>query len=100
MKMGMPCDVEVTVRSQKGRCAFGHRVGDKVLFDGRSVGGEICYSALVVLLPKVFAMRYGVEFPWSKDKDVISNACPDAENPVVFEIRRMREQKVKKTGRD
>jgi len=23
---------------------------------------EICYSALMVLLPKVYAMRYGAEF--------------------------------------
>jgi uncharacterized repeat protein (TIGR04076 family) len=44
----------------------------------------------MVLLPKVYAMRYGVEFPWSKDKNVIFNACPDADNPVVFEIRRIR----------
>jgi uncharacterized repeat protein (TIGR04076 family) len=82
--------VEVTVKSQKGRCAFGHKVGDRIVFDGKSVKGDVCYSALMVLLPKVYAMRYGVEFPWSENKDVIVNACPDAENPVVFEIRRIR----------
>jgi len=82
--------VEVTVKSQKGKCAFGHRVGDKIVFDGKSVKGKICYSALMVLLPKVYAMRYGVEFPWTENKDVIYNACPDPENPVVFEIRRIR----------
>ena len=57
----------------------------------KSIKGDICYSALMVLLPKVYAMRYGAEFPWAKDKDVIFNACPDHENPVVFEIRRIRE---------
>ncbi len=82
--------VEVTVKSQRGKCAFGHKVGDKIVFDGKSVKGDVCYSALMVLLPKVYAMRYGSEFPWAEDKDVISNACPDAENPVVFEIRRIR----------
>ena len=84
-------NVEVTVKSQKGKCAFGHRVGDKIVFDGKSVKGDICYSALMVLLPKVYALRYGVEFPWAEDKDVVSNACSDAENPVVFEMRRIRE---------
>ncbi len=83
--------IEVTVKSQKGKCAFGHKVGDKIVFDGKSVKGDICYSALMVLLPKVYAMRYGSEFPWAEDKDVIFNACPDAENPVVFKIRRIRE---------
>ncbi len=86
----MVYDIEVTVKSQKGKCAFGHKVGDKILFDGRSVKGEVCYSALLVLFPKVFAMRYGVEFPWSKNGDTVVNACPDAENPVVFEIKRVK----------
>jgi uncharacterized repeat protein (TIGR04076 family) len=85
--------VEVTVRSQKGNCAFGHRVGDKIVFDGKSVRGDICYSALMVLLPKVFAMRYDANFPWAEDKNVILNACPDGENPVVFEIRRIKNRK-------
>ncbi len=87
----MPNVIEVTVKSQKGECGFGHKLGDKIVFDGKSVKGNICYSALMVLLPRVYAMRYGSEFPWSEDKDVIFNACPDPENPVVFEIRRIKE---------
>lgn len=82
--------VEVTVKNQKGKCAFGHKVGDKIVFDGKTVKGNICYSALMVLLPKVYALRYGAVFPWAEDRDVICNACPDAENPVVFEIRRVK----------
>jgi len=82
--------VEVTIKSQKGKCGFGHRVGDKIVFDGKSVKGDICYSALIVLLPKVFAMRYDANFPWAENKNVILNACPDGENPVVFEIRRIK----------
>jgi uncharacterized repeat protein (TIGR04076 family) len=42
------------------------------------------------MLPKIFAMRYGATFPWLKDPDVATHACPDAWNPVVFEIRRIR----------
>ncbi len=82
--------VEVTVKSQKGKCEFGHKVGDKIIFDGKSVKGNICYSALMVLLPKVYAMRYAVEFPWAENKNVIYNVCPDPENPVIFEIRRIK----------
>jgi len=82
-------NIEVTVKSVKGKCAFGHKIGDKIYF-GKTIEGNICYSALMVLLPKVYAMRYGTEFPWAKDKDVILNACPDYKNPVVFEIRRIR----------
>jgi uncharacterized repeat protein (TIGR04076 family) len=85
--------VEAIVKSQKGKCSFGHKVGDKIVFDGKTVKGDICYSALMVLLPKVYAMRLGAVFPWAEDKDVIFNACPDGENPVVFEIRRVKKPK-------
>ena len=36
-------------------------------------------------------MRYGAEFPWLEDQSVASHACPDAWNPVVFEIRKLSE---------
>lgn len=83
--------VVAKVISQKGTCGFGHKVGDTVVFDGETVQGRVCLSALYGFLPKVFAMRYGANFPWLDDKDVATHACPDAYNPVVFEIRRVRE---------
>jgi uncharacterized repeat protein (TIGR04076 family) len=83
--------IEVKVLNQKGTCHFGHQVDDVIVFDGETIQGRICISALYSLMPKVFAMRYGAEFPWLKDnKDVSTHACPDAFNPVVFEIRRIR----------
>ncbi len=83
--------VELRVIEQKGTCSFGHKVGDVIVFDGRKVDGEICFSALYSVIPKVYAMRYGVQFPWLEDKDVATHACPDAYNPVVFEVRRITE---------
>ena len=83
--------VVARVISQKGTCGFGHKVGDTVVFDGETVQGRVCLSALYSFLPKVFDMRYGADFPWLKDRDVSTHACPDACNPVVFEIRRVRE---------
>jgi uncharacterized repeat protein (TIGR04076 family) len=83
--------IEVRVISRKGTCQFGHQVDDVVVFDGETISGRICLSALYSFLPKVFAMRYGADFPWLKEnKDVSTHACPDAYNPVVFEIRRIR----------
>lgn len=79
------------VIKQEGHCAAGHQVGDQVVFDGETVQGKVCIHALYSFLPKVFAMRYGAEFPWLEDRDVATHACPDAWNPVVFEIRRRRE---------
>jgi uncharacterized repeat protein (TIGR04076 family) len=84
--------VELKVISQEGTCGFGHKVGDVIIFDERKIDGEICFHALYSVLPKVMAMRYGAEFPWAEDKDVATHACPDAYNPLVFEVRRIREE--------
>jgi uncharacterized repeat protein (TIGR04076 family) len=84
-------NIVAKVIRQEGHCAAGHQVGDEIFFDGETVQGKVCISALYSFLPKVYAMRYGAEFPWLEDPDVSTHACPDAWNPVVFEIRRVRE---------
>jgi uncharacterized repeat protein (TIGR04076 family) len=78
------------VIQKAGNCDAGHQIGDEVVFDGTTVQGKICIHALYSFLPKVFAMRYGAIFPWLKDPDTATHPCPDASNPVVFEIRRLR----------
>jgi uncharacterized repeat protein (TIGR04076 family) len=83
-----PYTVIARVISQEGHCAFGHKVGDEVVFDGETVRGRVCLQALYSFLPMVFAMRFGAVFPWQKDLAVNKAACPDGKNPVVFEIRR------------
>lgn len=83
--------IQAEVIKQEGHCQAGHQVGDRVLFDGLTVQGKVCIHALYSFLPKVFAMRYGARFPWLEDPDAAAHACPDAENPVVFEIRRITE---------
>jgi len=77
------------VIKQEGTCAAGHRAGDRILFDGRKISGDLCLHALYSFLPKVFAMRYGAEFPWLEDQDAALHACPDPCNPVVFRIQRV-----------
>ena len=84
--------VVAKVISQEGHCIAGHKVGDEVTFDGMKIQGDICIHALYSFLPKVFAMRYGAEFPWLEDTNVATHACPDAYNPVVFEIERIIEK--------
>jgi uncharacterized repeat protein (TIGR04076 family) len=85
----VPYKVVCKVIKQEGTCAFGHKVGDEIVFDGRTVRGEICLHALYSLMPKVFALRYGAQFPWLEDANVSTHACPDAWNPLVFEVRRV-----------
>ncbi len=89
----MAYDIVLKVIKQEGTCAAGHKVGDeiRISFDSNEIKGKICLHALNSVLPKVYAMAYGAEFPWLKDRDVSTHACPDAWNPVVYEVKRIRE---------
>jgi len=82
--------VRVKVISQKGHCEAGHKVGDEWVAGEKTPEG-LCIFALGSLLPFLTPLMYGGSFPWEKDPDVSTVACPDAENPVVFEIRRVRD---------
>ncbi len=80
------------VKSLKGTCSLGHKVGDEVKFTESGVEGKICIHALYSMLPAVFAMMYDAQFPWLKENpDKKTHACPDAYNPLIFEIERIRE---------
>ncbi len=84
--------VEAKVIGQKGVCGLGHKIGDVVKFTESGIEGKICIHALYSMLPAVFAMMFDSHFPWLKDPDKKTHACPDAYNPVVFEVMRIREK--------
>jgi len=82
-------DVTIRVISQKGTCAAEHKVGDKWVIGSKSPEG-ICLSAFNALYPGARVLMFGGSFPWETDPDVTTAACPDGQNPVVFELRRLR----------
>jgi len=82
-------DVIAKVISQKGTCGAEHKVGDQWVIGSKTTEG-ICLSAFNALFPSLRVLRFGGSFPWSSDPDVATAACPDAQNPVVFELRRVR----------
>ena len=82
-------EIAVKVVSQKGTCAYGHKVGDEWVIGGKTPEG-ICLSAFDALYPNARVLMYGGIFPWETDPDITTVACIDAENPVVFKLRRLR----------
>jgi len=80
--------VVITIKEVRGNCTAGHRVGDVFEVEGlHMTKGRMCNSALVAIYPRIFAMRFGAEIPWSKDDKILAG-CPDPKNTVVFEISR------------
>jgi uncharacterized repeat protein (TIGR04076 family) len=48
----------------------------------------MCSWAFYTLYPFAQVLQFGGSFPWEPDAAVSRVACPDADNPVVFELRR------------
>lgn len=85
--------VLVKVISQTGQCRRKHYVGQEWIVNSTSPGG-MCMSALASIMPILTALRYSDgPLPWTKiDPDIAYAACPDHKNPVVFELKRVREK--------
>lgn len=81
--------VILRVVSQKGGCHLHHKPGDEIIVSENGIDGKICIHTLYSILPKAFAILYGAKFPWLKDSENPRHACPDGENPVIFELERI-----------
>jgi uncharacterized repeat protein (TIGR04076 family) len=76
------------VISQKGTCEAGHQLGDEFTI-GEMKQPDMCPYAFYVLFPFAQVLLFGGAFPWEKDPDKTTVACPDPGNPVIFELRRV-----------
>jgi uncharacterized repeat protein (TIGR04076 family) len=81
-------NVLVRVISQKGTCVNDHKVGDEWVIGSLSPGG-ICGGAYHIIHSRAEVLQYSGTFPWETDPDTVIVACPDPDNPVVFELRRV-----------
>ena len=81
-------EVIARVISQQGSCEAGHKVGDEFSL-GVIKQPDMCPYACHALFPFAQVLLYGGAFPWEKDPDKTTVACPDPGNPVVFELRRV-----------
>jgi uncharacterized repeat protein (TIGR04076 family) len=84
--------ITIKVISQKGTCVAGHKVGDEFKCAGVTPEG-LCVYAFDSMFSFLSTLMFGGEFFWSDDKDAVEVACPDADNPVVFELRREKPDK-------
>ncbi|HAS04615.1 MAG TPA: hypothetical protein DCR71_02475 [Dehalococcoidia bacterium] len=48
----------------------------------------MCSWAFYTLFPFAEVLQFGGSLPWEKDPSKTTVACPDPDNPVVFELSR------------
>ena len=80
-------DVIAKVISQKGTCEAGHKVGNEFII-GQKAPHDMCSWAFYTLFPFAEVLQFGGSFPWEKDPNKATMACPDPANPVIFKLRR------------
>lgn len=83
-------EVVAKVISQKGTCSAGHEVNDEFII-GEKTPSDLCSWAFCTVFPFASVLQFGASFPWEDNPDKTTVACPDPENPVVFELKRLRE---------
>lgn len=57
--------VEITNR---GKCNFGHRVGEKFVFTEKGVDRPLCFYAQQALEPAIEVLLHAGWFPWARKK--------------------------------
>ncbi len=79
-----------TVKSIKGSCGVGHKVGDKIELSVHSSGG-LCGFYYHDIFPKIQMFQFGGGFPeeWG-NPEVMDTECPDRGNCVAMELRRVK----------
>jgi uncharacterized repeat protein (TIGR04076 family) len=83
-------NVVARVISQQGHCEAGHRTGDEFVI-GQTTPPGMCAWAYCTLFPFSQVLQFGASFPW-EPAGISRVACPDPDNPVVFELRRTEAQ--------
>jgi len=89
--------VRIKVVSQKGWCGMCHQVDDEWLykFEPGKVPDvpNICPEAFHSLFIYIKPLLWGAVIPFpTQDPDTFLVTCPDAGNPVVFELKRLKDQ--------
>ena len=82
---GVPVHIEISEILVGGECPLGLRQGQSWTVADGFVPGGMCATAWNSIQPYVVALRYGGTFPWSDTKEIAA-CCPDAANPVVFQL--------------
>ena len=79
-----------TIKSIKGVCSAGHKVGDKIELSGRDSGG-LCGYFYHNIFHYIVALQLGGSFPkeWGGDSDSAEFECEDWHNSVRIELRRI-----------
>lgn len=81
-------EIIAKVISQEGTCQAGHKLGDEFVM-GQTTPAGMCSWAFYTLFPFAEVLEFGGSFPWESGPDKARVACPDPDNPITWELKRV-----------
>ncbi len=80
----------VIIEVEKGNqgCIHGHKTGQRMIYEGTRISGDICVSALVSMFPILYALKYDGNLSYADDEGKVRVCCTDADNLVIFKCWR------------
>ncbi|MBW1776609.1 MAG: TIGR04076 family protein [Deltaproteobacteria bacterium] len=81
---GIGYRVVATVKSLKGECSAGHRVGERFEISCHDPAG-LCGFFYHDVFPSLYTFQFGGAMPWWNG-DVIEAVCPDPHNQVTIQL--------------
>jgi uncharacterized repeat protein (TIGR04076 family) len=81
---------KVIIEVEKGNpgCFHGHKTGQRMIYEGTRIIGDICVTALVSMFPILYTLKYGGNLSWADDKGKVRVCCSDKDNLVIFKCWR------------
>ncbi|MCX5914297.1 MAG: TIGR04076 family protein [Deltaproteobacteria bacterium] len=95
--MQKPAKVIMKILSVQGKCETKHHPGQEFDLSGditlSAAGnpGTVCPALYYAIYPNLRLLKFGGSLPWEKDENLAHVACPDPLNPVVAQLRRVKE---------
>ena len=82
-----------TIKSVKGHCNAGHKVGDKFEISSRNTAG-LCGWFYYDIFPNLVLLQFGGD-PWGDgvrvEKGILAR-CSDIDNEVTIELKRIKQK--------
>ncbi|MFH0846815.1 MAG: TIGR04076 family protein [Chloroflexota bacterium] len=76
-----------TIKSTRGTCMMGHKVGEVIELDAHDANG-LCGFFFYQLFPYILMLQFGGKFPDAWGGEVLEFDCIDKENAVTIQLRR------------
>jgi len=80
--------VIIEVEKENSGCIHGYKTGQRMIYEGTRIRGNMCVSALVSMFPVLYTLKNSGNLNYADDKGKVRLCCSDVDNLVIFKCWR------------